>query len=105
MESPSQYYDRAKANFKIKTDSHIAREIGISRQYMFNFKNGDALLGEKAMVKLAEKAGLDVQEALMLRMLWAAKPETRPHYENILRELKNVFYHFVTLCFNMKFLA
>lgn len=87
MESQAQYLERARAQFKIKSDSHIARLIGVSRQYIFDLKRGKAVIGDVAMVNLAEAAGLDVQEALLLRAAWTAKPETRPYYADMLEKL------------------
>ena len=96
MESQAEYLERARAAFKIKSDSHIAREIGITRQYLHRFKNNEIQLGEAAMIKLAERAGLDVDEALVLRALWASQIDTIPNYAKYLRKFAGCFPYIIT---------
>jgi len=91
MESQAEYFERCRAAFKIKTDAHIAREIGVSRAYIGRFKAGELQLGKEVMLRLANRAGLDPDEALVLRALWASDIETIPNYASYLRKFAGCF--------------
>jgi len=91
METQSEYLERARAGFRIKSDAHIAREIGITPQYLHRFKHGEIQLGKEAMTALANRAGLDPDEALVLRALWASDIETIPNYASYLRKFAGCF--------------
>jgi len=97
MESQAEYLERARTGFKIKSDAHIAREIGVTRSYITDFKNGHKQLGKDAMTRLANRAGLDPDEALVLRALWASQIETIPNYEKYLKKFAGVFLIALTL--------
>jgi len=91
MESQAQYVERCRAGFKIKTDAHMAREIGLDPRNFHAFKSGKEQLSKKYMLALANRAGLDPNEALVLRALWASQIETIPNYASYLRKFAGVF--------------
>ena len=103
MESQTEYLERCRAAFKIKSDAHIARQIGVSPQTLHKFKHGEKQLGKEVMLTLANRSGLDPNEALVLRALWAAQIETIPNYASYLIKFAGCFL--ACLVFSANFFA
>lgn len=66
--------------------SNLAHKIGVSRQAVYDWRDGKSLPGEAAMLRLADRAKLDPQEALILRALWQADTEAKQVYRDMLKK-------------------
>ena len=86
MESKREYVDRAKAATNTDTDSNMARKIGITRQYMSRFVKDQTDFSDDVMLRLAARADLDPDEALILANFWRAHGETKKRYAAIYKK-------------------
>ena len=83
--SAAEYLDRAKAATNTQTDSNLARKIGVSRAAVALWRSGQSVPSDETMLRLADRAKLDPQEALILLNLWRAKGEAKDVYARMVK--------------------
>ena len=83
-DSFSEYLENAKTATGTKSDSNMARKIGISRALLHAYKTGKAPPSEQAMIALAKRANLDETEALILLNLWKSEGDAKAIYKRLL---------------------
>lgn len=66
--------------------SNLARKIGVSRQVASDWSRGEKFPSDHVMKRLAERANLDPQEALILLNLWRADQEAKQVYRDMLKK-------------------
>ena len=70
--------DQVKSNCKIRFDGELADLLGINGNYLSQLRTGRAVPSPTLMIKIANLAFADVEQALMLREYLAAKtPEEK----------------------------
>jgi len=84
IDSMAQYLDLAKEATNSKSDSNLARKIGVSRTFIGYMRHGHKLPSEELMLTLAKRAKLDETEALILLNLWKAEGEAKAIYKSLL---------------------
>jgi len=95
----AELIDTAKANTNAHSDSNLGHKLGVSRSLIHVWRKGKKLPSEELMMKLAKRANLDVEEALILRVLWASHDETKSYYASILKKLAGCFPYIFALAF------
>lgn len=69
----TDYASSAIKRFGLRGHNALARELGLDKSSISQFKSGKALPSEDTMIKLAELAGLPKEEALIDLNLWRSK--------------------------------
>ncbi len=84
----SDYASSAIKRFGLRGNNALARELGLDKSSISQFKSGKALPSETTMIKLAELAGLPKEEALIDLNLWRSKD--KPELQKIWQHLSKM---------------
>ena len=78
FEDVADYLDQVKLNCEIRFENDLAPLLGVSTRYLSQLRHGRTVPSPPLMIKLANLAFADVEEALILRSYLAAKtPEEK----------------------------
>lgn len=83
MYSIDEYLDRAMENKNIPSNNKLATVIGISGTSLNAFRTKRSWPADNTMIKIAELAGVDVQQALLDLNMWRSSGPVRALYQNI----------------------
>lgn len=80
----SEYLDRARANHGLRSDRELGRLLGFQGAAISQWRSKRSWPTEENMVRLADLAGVERQQAIIELAMWrAASPEVRSTYEAI----------------------
>jgi hypothetical protein len=85
MESLADYLNAARKRQGFKSDRALARSMEAHQMQMFRWRARLSLPTDSQMCKLAQLAGTDEVEALVLVNIWRTRGEVRDVYRRILR--------------------
>ena len=84
----SEYMDAACERQQFRSDRALARAMKIAQMTVTRWRTGKGLPGDVKMRVLAQLAGADEEQALVLLNIWRATDEsTREIYRRLLRRL------------------
>ena len=92
MKNFQDFLDECKRLTNSNNDSQMAHKIGMSRQTLHTYRLGTALPKDETITKLADRAGIDPQIALLWLCTWRSKGQSKTHYAAILKKLSAVFF-------------
>ncbi|MCX4348242.1 MAG: hypothetical protein OSJ76_00470 [Alphaproteobacteria bacterium] len=73
MRKFTDYADRAIARYGLNGYNNLAREIGVTKCVMSQFRNEKATPSEETFFKIVDLAGMPKEEALIDLNLWRSK--------------------------------
>jgi transcriptional regulator with XRE-family HTH domain len=82
MKTANQLLDAARLALRC-SDYALARELGISRSQVSEWRKGKLAMPDRTVIRLAEMAGLDAAAALVAHHLENAPAETVPTWRRI----------------------
>lgn len=91
MKTIVEFLDECKARTNSTSDSNLAYKIGLTRSAICDFRNGRALPSDETVRKLALRAGLDPNTALLWLNVWRAKGPSKAHYLDMIKKLTACF--------------
>lgn len=84
------YIDQAKDNQKLKSDRQLGEKIGVKGSYISHFRTKRTWPSDETMIKIADLAGLDQQEALLNLNIWRTSNSVAAHvYAEIMDKFKS----------------
>ncbi len=97
----NQYLDSAKAFLKTNSDGKLSKELGLSRAYVSQLRNGIRLPSDEVMLRLAELTNNSKEEALLdLAAARAASDGARDVYLRLKKLVLSAFLAFAFLGFS-----
>lgn len=87
MKTAAEYLDIAKAATSAKSDSNLAMKIGVTRSSLHEWRHGKSLPSDETMLRLAKRANLNQDEALILLNFWRSNGEVKKRYERLAKAL------------------
>lgn len=105
MKSFTDYAEKAIARYGLTGYNNLAREIGITKCSMSNFRNGKVTPSEDTFLKIVELAGLPKEEALIDLNLWRSKdkPELQKIWQRLSKMIGCFLIVFTAVLINAKF--
>ena len=89
MPTIDEYLDNAKDNQKLKSDRQLGALIGIKGSHVSAFRTKKAWPSDATMIRIAELAGEDQQEALLNLNIWRnLDSPVGPVYSRLMDKLK-----------------
>jgi len=87
MRSIDDYIDTAKQRAGLTSDRKLDLALGHTGQSVSHWRTKRAWPTDEKMVKLAELAGVDPEEALLDLSVWRTEGEARAVYERLARRI------------------
>ena len=79
MRNFNDYAEKAIERFGLSGYNNLAREIGITKCVMSQFRHGKSTPSEETFLKIVELAGMPKEEALIDLNLWRSKNDPTRH--------------------------
>ena len=95
MRNFNDYAEKAIARYGLSGYNNLAREIGITKCVMSQFRHGKSTPSEETFLKIVELAGLPKEEALIDLNLWRSKD--KPELQKIWQRLAKMIGLFLFL--------
>lgn len=90
MKTLEFYIAKAQVNSGAATDTKLAALLDVSASYVCMMRTGKSIPSDDMMVKIANIAGVDKEEALLDLNVWRSSGSVKDAYANILRKLGHV---------------
>ena len=88
MRNIFDYIEAAKSRQDFRSLRRLAKELEMGHSALLKMRDGEMFPADDKMVRLAELAGADVQEALLNLNIWRSKsPMARARYQDLKRSL------------------
>lgn len=88
MRSIAEYIDLARSRQNFRSIRRLAQELEMGHSALLKMRDGEMYPSDEKMVRLAELAGADIQEALLNLNIWRSKsPMAKARYQDLKRSL------------------
>lgn len=83
------YTERAKYFLNTSSNRQLSEALGLANNAVCRWENEEMLPKESAMKKLAELAGISLEQGLLELSYWKADDETKVTYEKLIKQVVN----------------
>jgi transcriptional regulator with XRE-family HTH domain len=84
--SLTDYMDAARSRHELRSDRALGREMDVEQAIVSRWRLGKANPSDDQMIRLAQLAGADPDQAVLLLGVWSARDEpTRDTYRRLLQ--------------------